>query len=210
MILLGILALVLCTNSTNLITWSKTTVDKATNVSSSVCYMDTSVNIVTNLIAIAMRIYLPYFMMFTLNVIIIKRLRQSKRRVGLVVTNYIPNLTSIRGQRQGRLSNKEYKFTVGTMMMDLVFLVVQIPVGTWLTLSVVDFFTNMFRANPVANARFGLFANVAQLLAFSYSMAIIFMFIIFNKTFRYELIALFRLHRFFPSNAETTSSIRTN
>lgn len=191
--MMGLLAFILSTNSTNLITYPVTTVGR-NNVTSTSCFMDTNVNIVTNFIAITLRIYAPFFLMLSLNIIVINRLRNSKKRVGI----------SVAGQG-GKISRKEYKFTVATLIMDFIFLGMNFPVSVWLTMSIIDLFTDRFTSDAFTNAAYSFYSNMAQIVAFSYSMAGIFMFITFNRNFRIEFINLLGLGRFFLNHVRESS-----
>lgn len=196
--MVGIFIVVLGLNSTNLITYP------VTRGSTTSCFTATEINIASNLIALLMRVYLPYFFMCVFNIIVISRLKSSKRKVGTMTTT---NDGQKVARRTGKLSRKEYKFTVATLLMDLFFLLMNTPVSVWLTMSTVDLFTKAFSSDTFVNTAFNLYANIAQLIAFSYSMSMIFVFIIFNRTFRDELIYLFRLRTFFPQNS--TNSAQT-
>lgn len=200
--MIGIFLLVLGLNTTNLI---QTVVVTGR---SSRCTMTTEISITTNLIALLMRIYLPYLFMCMLNFIVIARLKASKTRVGPTM------ITNAKGQRvarkTGQLSRKEYKFTVATLSMDFVFLVMHIPVCAWLTMSTVDIFTDAFSIDPIVVAIYSLYSNVAQLIAFSYSLSMIILFIIFNRNFRGEIIGLFRLRKFFQQETSNMGATRTN
>lgn len=134
-----------------------------------------------------MRVYIPFALMFSLNMVIISRLQKSKRNVGQV--NQIIN-----GNKQ--ISNKERMFKIKTIIMDFTFLLFYMPVAVNLTLNIVnlnDTITNDVYLNAILN---NLFANLSTLLAYSYSVALIFIFLIFNKYFRDELLILLRLSRF--------------
>lgn len=134
-----------------------------------------------------MRVYIPFALMFSLNMVIISRLQKSKRNIGQV--NQIIN-----GNKQ--ISNKERMFKIKTVIMDFTFLVFYMPVAVNLTLNIVnlnDTITKDVYLDAILN---NLFANLSTLLAYSYSVALIFIFLIFNKYFRDELLILLRLSRF--------------
>jgi hypothetical protein len=148
------------------------------------------------------------------NGLVISRLKKSKIKVGISITN---QPSGHKGASSTQLTRKEYKFIQATLLMDLIFLLMHIPVGSWLTMSIVDQYTKSLSSIPLTNAIYSFYANIAQLLAFSYSMAGIFMFTTFNRNFRDELIDLLRLRRVFGHRFDNSlvlnnsiNGVRTN
>lgn len=134
-----------------------------------------------------MRIYIPFTLMVTFNGIVIKRLQKSKK-----ITRGTTTTT--------QMSNREYKFKLATVIIDFTFLAFYTPMAVNLSFGIVDIINNSISNDPMADVIINvLFANVAQLLAFAYSVIMIFIFVIFNKIFRKEIISLLRLNRIFPS-----------
>ena len=201
--MIGILAFVLVTNITNLITWPvPTTVNNTVTYS---CYASKEMSVATSIIALLMRICIPYALMLGFNGMVISRLKKSKIKAGAIVTS-----NQHRGSASTQLTRKQYKFIQATLLMDLIFLLMHLPVGAWLTMTIVDQYTKSLSSNSLTNTIAMFYANVAQLIAFSYSMAGIFMFITFNRNFRDEIIDLLWLRRFIGQRAENSTVINNS
>lgn len=152
------------------------------------CFMHFQVAAATNVIAILMRVYIPFVITFCLNMIVISRLKKSK--------NTVRGATQIiNGKQPGKITNKEYKFKMATITIDFTFLVFYTPLAVNLTFNIVDL-DDSISNDPFLNAVINnLFSNLSTLLAFSYSIALVFMFFIFNRYFREELAIILRLRQ---------------
>lgn len=132
--------------------------------------------------------------MITFNLVVFRRLRKSKIRVG------VANVTQIGQQpnQPGVISNKEYRFFMSTLFIDITFFVFYTPLGAFITLwSVVTINPSGF--DSVSTAMIFLLFSTAQILTLIYSMCSFFIFAVFNRYFRGEVIAVLRLRRFFPT-----------
>ena len=200
--MIGILAFVLVTNITNLITWPVPTVVNNTVTYS--CYISDGIYVATSIIALLIRVFIPYTLMAFFNGLVISRLKKSKIKFRMVFTN--------RANSTRRQMRKEYKFIKATLLMDFIFLLMHMPSAiAWLTMSVIYQLTdNSLPSNPLTNAIFRFYLNIAQLIAFSYSMAGIFMFTKFNRNFREELIDLLKLRRFLGQRVDNSITIDHN
>jgi hypothetical protein len=146
--LVTIFVIILITNSTNLISSQVGTR----------CRMDDTVSLVTNLIAILMRVYLPFFFMTAINLAIIRKLaatrskvsRQNHAKTTMIVTNQ--TLGSVQDQGAGAFtqSARQRKMTQATMIMDLIFLIFLTPIGVNLTLNIIDTYTTIFSSSVMA------------------------------------------------------------
>lgn len=198
--MLGFLAFILLADMTNLLTYPVT---NAKNVTS--CFVAIDVTLATNLLANLMRVFIPYGLMLTMNLLVIWRLKSSKVRAGLA--NATLQVTgNSRTSRQ--LSNKELKFTVSTLIIDFVFLFFYLPIGIVFIIGTYNLFGTSITSDPVSNAIYNFISNITQMLALSHTSALFVIFVIFNQYFRNELIILFRLNRVFPSvNSETSIKV---
>ena len=193
--MVGVLALVLITNITNLLTYpiTRTSINNVTITS---CFTSLPVQISTTLIAILMRIYIPFLLMIGLNFIVIIRLRNSKRRVGIngrKNNNAQQQLPST--QPANQLSRKEYKFVVTTIIIDAMFFVLHTPLAAFFVITIYNQFNDSITSQPVVSAWVNLFSNVSQLMAVAYPELMIFIFVTLNRYFREELLVIFRLSK---------------
>lgn len=191
LILFGILLFVAAINSANIVTFTRTFTFMGFVFT--FCSQTDDANIATTVLTIVSRIYIPFACMLTLNLIVLRRLRKSKIRVG------VANVTRMGQQKNqpGQLSSKEYKFIVSMLFIDITFFVFYTPLAVTMTLySVTTINSTLF--DPVTNAWILLAYSTAQALALIYSVSSFFIFAVFNRYFRGEVIAMLRLKRFLP------------
>lgn len=130
------------------------------------------------------KFFTPYVIMVTLNIKVILRLRQSKIRAGLNSSVRQMNPTN-------SATDKGTRFTITTIIIDLIFLIFNLPETLLLSYDVI--MTYIFYRNNYQGWIFYTCENFAILLSLSYSTALVFMFLIFNRIFRKELFIFFRL-----------------
>lgn len=202
--MIGLLALILITNMTNLMSYPTTNTRDGRN--NTFCSTSNDVSIATSLIANLMRIFIPFIIMLTLNLLVIFGLKKSKIRVG--VSNVMQIAAKSGQQPSRRFTNKEFKFTVSTLIIDFIFLFFYLPLGVAFIIQTYNLFSTSLTSDPIGNAAYGLFNNVSQLFALAHTSVLIFLFIIFNRYFRAELILLLRLHKIFPTlKPESTTNL---
>lgn len=201
--MLTCLSLILITNVTNLLSYpsvlvsddeydddmttSLNTISVNSSTSGSnliVCSSTAATYVATSLIAILMRIFIPFTTMVTLNALVLMRMRRSRQRVTTSTTS-------------SKSSKRDVRFAVSTIVVDFMFLVFYTPLAGFLALSI----ASLVDANvwsPLTGALIDLFSSVAQLLAFAHSVALVFIFVACNRYFRSELVdLLIRLARVF-------------
>ena len=153
--------------------------------------LETTLNICLPIV----KLYVPYIIMVGLDMKVILSLRQSKKRA-----------LNGRGVRNGM-----NKFTISTILIDFILLIFKSPQAIFQFYSYIMIIKEGFfrDTNEI------IFINLIRFtddIAFSYSAFIIFIFVIFNRLFRKEIISYFRLGRlfFFSSNFFSTSSSPKN
>lgn len=131
------------------------------------------------IISYFVKFVIPYAIMVTLNIKVILRLRQSKRRV------YLNN--SVRQPNQANSpTDKGTRFTITTILFDLIFLIFNFP--NTLVNSYAMFVNFIFYKKNNLGPVFQICDDFAFVLSFSYSAVLIIMFITFNRIFRKELV----------------------
>lgn len=146
------------------------------------CLIDTNLISVIQFLDPVVKIYIPSLIMVGLNVKVILRLRKSKQRL-------------LAGQAADRRSNLK-KFAVSTILIDLIFLILISP----------EAFFKIYFLFLTDNKYKFLIAGIIDIFndfSLSYSGLLIFIFLIFNRLFRKELIS-------FLSNILTHFSTRLN
>ena len=165
-----------------------------------VCTQSSIANLVTNLISNLMRVFIPFTVMVILNFLVARNLKKSKSRVG-----QIANVTQIASQllqnnQNGRqISNRQFRFMVSTLIVDFMYLIFYLPIAVSLTVRTYDMFSNSLTSDPVANGMFSIYSSLAQMFALGHSSVLFFLFLIFNRIFRAELIILLRLDKILPT-----------
>lgn len=188
--MLGILALLVVANMPSLLTFPQTLV--RSNVTYVYCSTAKEVTVASNILTVLFRAYIPFSIMLVLDIIVFKRLRKSKRRVGV---------TQMGQQKQpGQISNKEYNFIVSTIIIDLTFVLFYTPAAAYLLITVADTFVDWDR---LTSAAIYLFSGCALLLAFLYSNVSFFIFFIINRYFRNEVFTILRINKLFPDLNQT-------
>ncbi|RNA42969.1 FMRFamide receptor-like [Brachionus plicatilis] len=202
-----VLALIMITNSTNLMSFAvvETTYDNDTNqtVISESCEQTKQVSLATDFIAILMRLYIPLFIMISLNSLVIRKLYQSKKKVKKSSSLPMVHVKSSKSLSQKTFSNKDYKFITATLTMDFIFWIFYAPVSINITLSIIDTFTGIFK-DPRARVNYRLYSNVSQLFAFTYHSICIFLFIGFNRYYKEELFSFLKINYRAPFRTSRT------
>lgn len=191
-----VLVFIMITNITNLMSYPviKTTLNKITNetVMTKSCEQTKPVSLATDFIAILMRLYIPLFIMISLNSLVIKRLYDSKKKVKHSSGRANANANLSKNVNQNAFSNKDYKFVASTLIMDFIFWIFYAPVSINITLNIVNTFTGIFR-DPRSSANYRLYSNLSQLFAFTYHSTCIFLFIAFNSYYKKEFYSFFKI-----------------
>lgn len=135
--------------------------------------------LVKNILNPFVKFHIPYFIMVGLNIKVVLRLRESKKQASRGI------------QRRGTLTNLS-KFTVSTILIDLIYLVFKAP------LTFFQIYSNVYRAitGHFVNESFDLIWNVFLEFPITYSALLVFIFILFNRLFRNEILSFFRFNRF--------------
>lgn len=135
--------------------------------------------LIKNIVNPFVKFYVPYLIMVGLNIKVVLRLRQSKKQASRGI------------QKRGTLSNVS-KFTVSTILIDLIYLVFKAP------LTFFQIYSNVYRAitGHFVTESFDLIWNVFLEFPITYSALLVFIFILFNRLFRKEILSFFRFNRF--------------
>lgn len=188
--MLVVLAFIAIANMPNLLSY---TINNNIIINNNPCVQANEARAAANIISILLRAYIPFTLMLVFDIVVFKKLRKSKRRVGVIYTGARNQL--------GHISNKEYNFIISTIFIDLTFIVFYTPVSIYVTATVVNLY---IKWDSIVTAGFNLFYNSAILFAYLYSALMFFIFLIFNRFFRHEVFNIFRLNKLFPNLNQTT------
>lgn len=158
-----------------------------TTTSTKTCRSISSVVILNNIIAMIMRVYLPFVTMTVLNLLAIRSLRRSRQRLDKYKNSKQPSSLSISttasASSSSKMSSIEYRFTVSNLAIDFIFLIFYLPIAIFYALNIVSIFDPSF----VTTAEYNLFANMAQMFAFTFHLIDIIIFLAFNPKIRDDL-----------------------
>ena len=125
--------------------------------------------------------------MVIFDILVIVRLRKSKMNIG--------------GARNSRSS----RFTINTILIDLIYLIFNFP---YTFCSIFFLINNSYSVESFAFLRIVVFINdVFKFLPLIYSSFLFFIFVIFNRNFRFELFSIgviSKLKNLFKSNNNST------
>ena len=212
-IMIGMIVFVILTNISNLFTIE--TAVPWSNKPFVFCNMTIEASVASILSLVIIRTYLPFICMLTLNIIVFIRLKKNKLKVGvsshnphnahndphnarspvlpLQVSHTSENGLHINGSHH--LSNKQTKFIISTLFIDLTFIAFYTPLAVFFSISLASILNMDMVWDPLSTAYINLFSNVTQLFAYTYSVSLIFIFVSFNRYFRKEiLLTLIRFH----------------
>jgi hypothetical protein len=188
--MLATLGFIAAANSPNLITYSQ-------NYGwYSSCVVNNQAVAASNIISILLLAYIPFTLMLIFDVIVFKRIRKSRQRVGVTVTQM--------GQRKqpGQISNKEYNFIVSTIFIDLTFVIFYTPISAQVTYTVISLYVKW---DSLTVAAFNILYSCGLLLFYLYSVLLFWIFFAFNRYFRNEVFYVLRLNRLFSRLNQTTT-----
>lgn len=177
-IVLTVIVSILSINSINFIAVT----DDFTGNENSSCNRSHEITRANTYVDIVVRVYIPYVVMVTINTKVIIRLRKSKR------------------QSNAR-TDRSTRFATSTILIDLIFLIFNLPE------TLLYAYQNITQINH-SRALFFVFLHLSGLFSSSYSAVLIFIFLFFNRIFRKETVALFRLHIIFHRFIRTDSDSR--
>ena len=144
--------------------------------------MSNEIFIFTNLLRLSLQLFIPYSIMVILDLIAIIRLRKVKVSLSDRQNSHLNTL------------NKSSSFTRNTILIDLIYLIFNLPstiLDTYFTIQAL--FPNMFIAPPFWQYMFEIFL----LFPYFYASLLFLVFIVFNRIFRTEFIAILNQQRCF-------------
>jgi hypothetical protein len=135
--------------------------------------------IIFKFIDILMTIIIPYLIIILLDIMVIVRLRRSKNELRA---------------RQPIRRSKSFRFTINTIVIDLLFLICKL-----------SYFLNFYMSMKLmievrvyfVDKKVSLASSVFTLLSIFYSHLFFILFLIFNRIFRHEFISIFKRNRCF-------------
>ena len=125
---------------------------------------------------IIVEVHLPYFIIVVLDILVIVRLRRSKTNI--VSSNNAAGQTG---------NNRASRFTINTILIDLIYLIVNFPYTITHLVIIINLFTDL---TTISSNLFLFISFLFQRLPFIYSSFIFFIFIIFNRNFRSEFFSI--------------------
>ena len=189
-IMFGLFVIILFANSPNFIRSSTTsTFNNRTTVQNG--KLRSEIQLVIQCVKIFMEVYIPYLIIVFLDIMAVVCLKRSK--VNILTGN-----------------NRTFRFTINTILIDLIYLIFHIPYAFTTSILLLNFFNFLKISKPFAYIGvFSFILNVFELLPFYYSCFVFFVFLIFNRNFRFELFSigfLVKIKDFFVSQRNSSQN----
>ena len=163
---------------------------------SSTCTGSYTVTIVSDIMSICFRLYIPVALMLVFNGLVIHRLVKSSRNSNLV--------------RRNSIRSKEHKFTIAVMSYNLMFFLTNLPITVFYIIYDIDLYSGAFKNDSTFAALYSLYYNILFSLATVSSSISVFMYFAFNKLFQKEFPKLFLgCFSFGCLNEKTDSSVKS-
>ena len=143
-------------------------------VSSEVCTADYGMIILSDLISITFRTYIPFALMLIFNVSVVRRILKNNRNI----------------VKRNVLCGKEYQFTLAVISYDVYFIAINFPVSVYYVVK--DGFLDQFASNPLLAAYFNLVDSILVSFAYYEQTYSIFIYLAFNKLYRQEFFHIVR------------------
>ena len=166
-IILGLFILIICFDLPSFIHTYKTT-DIAYHLS----YLSSVLNWVTEFIMSLMGVQIPFLIMVILDILVVFRLKRSRMQ------------THGSNSRQTGQSSRSYRFTINTILIDLIYFIFNFP----FTICNIIFLINML--NKSSHSILNFVSGIVSQLPFFYSCLLFFTFLIFNRNFRSEFFSI--------------------
>jgi hypothetical protein len=213
--MLAILIVLALANMANLITYNS---DNGNLGSNTTCTISYQAGVASNILTIILRTYLPFGLMLFFNVNVYRNLKNSKARSKSIavklrsMSSQLSQVPSQKSMANNQMSNRQYNFIVSTLFIDLTFIIFYTPIVAHVTITTINLFVKWDKFSGYV---FGLYYFIALLCSYLYCIVILFIFVIFNRYFRNEIIELLRLRKIWPNLDQTiivdsTSTVNKN
>ena len=162
---------------------------------SNTCTSSSSINIITDIVSIVFRLYLPFALMIIFNLIMVRKIFDDTRN---------------KFNKQTALSRKEFQLTFSVMAFDVYFFIVNFPVSIYYIFFDVNNYSGAVANNDVFKAQYTVVYVVTSDLTFFQQTFSFFMYLMFNKLFRGEVLKLvglvFHLNNFVNPSSKILST----
>ena len=133
-------------------------------------------NLVTETIMSLMGVQIPFLIMVILDILVVFRLKRSRMQ------------THGSNSRQTGQSSRSYRFTINTILIDLIYFIFNFPFTICNIIFLID---RLNKILSVYNQKIVRFVNdIVSLFPFIYSCFLFFTFLIFNRNFRSEFFSI--------------------
>ena len=136
-----------------------------------VCIGDFEITVASDIISVFMRTYIPFVIMFVLNIIMIRKIMESSR-------------ASLR--QTIRTSRKDYQFTISVMFVDVYIFLTNLPESIFYIIYDYYFYSGSFLSSPSLRAYYTLMSGIFASVSLSVQTFSFFSYLAFNRVFRHE------------------------
>ena len=140
------------------------------------CIADYEITVLSDIISIFLRTYIPFTLMILFNIVMVKK-TFDKSRVAFK-------------RSSTNLSRKEYQFTVAVIAYDIFFLILNFPRSIYFIMYDVNLYSGAFNGNPLFSANYSVLNAVTSNLATFVQTFSFVTYLAFNKLYRKEFLYL--------------------
>ena len=144
-------------------------------------FISTQISLFMQIIKVLMKVLIPYLIMTILNFLVIIRLRKQKHK---------SNLSQSQHTQANNSTNKSWRFTRNTILIDLIYLIFNLPATAYETYYI-------YISMRVTHPYFLLIFYMLSLSQYIYSSFLFILFIVFNKIFRVEFTSYIKKLKLF-------------
>ena len=141
----------------------------------------------TDVISLLLRTYIPLTLMLVFNIIMLRKIFKSRRRV----KNMRTTTTSLNSQQSSHISRKEQQFTFAVISYDVIFFIDKLPITVYYVLYDINLYSGAFK-NTSFYIYYSFLLNVFLNISMFDQIFSFFMNLAFNKIFRHELLRFIR------------------
>jgi hypothetical protein len=171
------------------------------SISYSCTSMSAAIMLITDILVVMMRSYVPFTLMLILNVALTRKFLKSKQKLLTTSSNSSKELNSN--------LKREYYFTFTVITMNLTFFVLYTPWSGWYLVNRVFQF-NPASLSPTTNAALNLAQSVTFSIAYCNNLSSFFNNLIFNFIFRKNVLRIIGIKQIVPINQNSCKSFNSH
>lgn len=140
------------------------------------CIASNDVTIVSDILSMLFRTYIPLILMIVFNCLMIYHLYKSSRTAHIF--------------QNSSLKRKEHQFTIAAISCDVFFFLCNFPLSVFYFFYDANLYSGAFKADSTLSVVFSFYQNVFLNISLVFQSCSIVLYVLFNKLFRKELFMI--------------------